>query len=436
MAAPVATAAAVTLAATLGTAPLMAAHFGRVSLASLPANLLAAPAVAPVMWLGMLAAAAAQVDPSLAEPFTALAAPLLALITTIAHAAASAPLAVLPLHLASPGAIAAVYAGLAAVGGAFAGWVRRTGPVEAVPGAGSGVFRRVGAALAGGRARLRRGRVAALLAALVLTIVVAAGTGPGAGAAPAAGELVVSFLDVGQGDATLLRRDGASVLVDTGPPDGPIVRRLREEGVRRLDALLLTHAQLDHEGAALSVMRAFAPRVVVDGGAGWPSAVQRALPVALRAARARELVPAAGEVVTIGGIRLRMLWPPRAPPALRLAGDPNQRAVVALAEAAGVRLLLTADAEGDVTGPLRIPPVDMLKVAHHGSADPGLPALLARLRPRVAAIEVGRHNPYGHPALSTLAALRAVPHVFRTDRDGTVRLHVRDGRIRVELRRH
>jgi competence protein ComEC len=83
-----------------------------------------------------------------------------------------------------------------------------------------------------------------------------------------------------------------------------------------------------------------------------------------------------------------------------------------------------------VTGPLALAPVDALKVAHHGSADAGLPALLARLHPRVAAIEVGRHNTYGHPAPSTIKALAAaVPNVVRTDRDGTIRLHAFRNRV-------
>ena len=73
-----------------------------------------------------------------------------------------------------------------------------------------------------------------------------------------------------------------------------------------------------------------------------------------------------------------------------------------------------------------------MKVPHHGSADPGLPRLLARLRPRVAGMEVGAHNAYGHPRPSTIAALRAaVPHVYRTDRDGTVTLTVDRGGMRV-----
>jgi competence protein ComEC len=74
-----------------------------------------------------------------------------------------------------------------------------------------------------------------------------------------------------------------------------------------------------------------------------------------------------------------------------------------------------------------------MKVSHHGSADPGLPQVLERLKPQVAAIEVGAHNSYGHPAPATLAALqRAGAHVYRTDRDGTVRLTVgADGRLTV-----
>jgi competence protein ComEC len=147
---------------------------------------------------------------------------------------------------------------------------------------------------------------------------------------------------------------------------------------------------------------------------------------------ARRIDAEAGQALNVGGMRLRVLWPPARGPAFRPEGDPNQRAVVAHVAAGAFDLLLTADAESDVTGPLDLPEVEALKVAHHGSADPGLPALLARLHARVAAIEVGRHNGYGHPAPSTLAALRAVPTVVRTDRDGTVRLRVRGDAMRVE----
>jgi competence protein ComEC len=171
---------------------------------------------------------------------------------------------------------------------------------------------------------------------------------------------------------------------------------------------------------------------VLDGGAGWPTPVQWGLPEAAREAHSRVAVAHAGEALNLGGLRLRLLWPPPPPPDFRPDGDPNERAVVAVASAGGFDVLLTADAESDVTLPLDLPHVEALKVAHHGSADDGLPLLLHRLTPTVAAIEVGRHNSYGHPAPETMADLRGVPDVVRTDRDGTIRLHVRDGRTWLE----
>jgi len=414
---PVADAAAITLAATIGTGPLMAFHFGQVSLASLPANLLAAAAIAPIMWLGMLAAAVAQAAPSLAAPLNAANEPLLDFVGWVAATLAAPAGAVAEVQLGSPVALAAAYAGLTAVLLAVRAAWRRGAPIGRAP-----------PGLAGSR---RRARAAGGLAALAAAALLLAGPG-GRVQPPVRGELVVSFLDVGQGDATLLQRDGVAVLVDTGPPGGPILQRLDEAGVGRLDALVITHAQADHEGAALAVMRAYPPRLLVNGGAAWPTAVQRALPAALAAAGARRLDAHAGQVLALGGIRLRVLWPPPLARGVAPAGDPNDRALVAHVESGAFDLLLPADAESDVTAALALPRVEALKVAHHGSADAGLPALLERTRPAIAAIEVGAGNTYGHPDPSTLSALRHVGGVYRTDRDGTVRLRVRGGAIRVE----
>jgi competence protein ComEC len=98
---------------------------------------------------------------------------------------------------------------------------------------------------------------------------------------------------------------------------------------------------------------------------------------------------------------------------------------------------MPADAESDVTGALPLAPVDVLKVAHHGSADEGLRALLERLHPGAAVIEVGEGNSYGHPAPATMSALaRAVPRVYRTDRDGDVTVTIgRDRLVRAGAER-
>ena len=152
---PIADAAAVTAAATVATAPLMALYFQQVSLASLPANLAAAPAVAPVMWLGMLAIAAAQVSPALCVPLNALNGPLLAYVEWVAHVAAAPPAAALPVRIGGPVGLAATYA---AAGAAML--ARRAGCGRWLG--------RPRAAGSGGPARSVRRRLAAVGVALVV----------------------------------------------------------------------------------------------------------------------------------------------------------------------------------------------------------------------------------------------------------------------------
>ena len=129
-----------------------------------------------------------------------------------------------------------------------------------------------------------------------------------------------------------------------------------------------------------------------------------------------------------------MLWP--APP-IPAGGDPNDSAIVLLASYGETDVLLPADAESNVTARLPLEAVEVLKVAHHGSADEGLDEQLRVLRPRVAVISVGRGNDYGHPRGSTLAALRAVDglRLYRTDEDGRVTLESDGRRITVSSER-
>jgi competence protein ComEC len=274
----------------------------------------------------------------------------------------------------------------------------------------------------------RRGRRAATaaLAMGAAGAVTALAAGHGHGGPPS--DLTISFLDVGQGDATLIQHGAAAVLVDTGPPGGPLLARLREAGVRRLDVLVVTHDATDHDGEAGRVLGAMPVELVLDGEEQTASVDVRRLAAAHRV---RRVGSDAGQVIRAGPLELRVLWPRRGPAAPADA-EPNDRATVLHVRDGDFDLLLTADAESDVLAGLSLPVVEALKVAHHGSDDPGLPGVLRRARPQLAVIEVGAHNPYGHPTPATLAALgAAVPVVRRTDRDGTVRIVVRGGRTHV-----
>jgi competence protein ComEC len=212
------------------------------------------------------------------------------------------------------------------------------------------------------------------------------------------------------------------VLFDTGPPEARVARLLRRAGVRRLSALVLTHASRDHHGGAAEVIRRFPVDLLVDGGDGSPDRTFRS---AVRSAAHRGVRRVAGlapSSLRAGGISIRVLAPRPRPPG-PAPEDPNPRGMITVVSAAGFDLLLSADAESPSLLPLALPQVDAMKVPHHGSADPGLPDVLRRLRPRVAGIEVGRHNTYGHPAPGTVQALRASGvRVYRTDVNGTIRL--------------
>jgi competence protein ComEC len=229
----------------------------------------------------------------------------------------------------------------------------------------------------------------------------------------------------------LLQVPEGAVLVDEGPPEARVDRQLDRLGVRRLAALVLTHPERDHIGGAAAVLREVAVGMVLDPRQQKRSTYEKeALGVA--AEDDVEVVTARrGQEFQLGHLELRVLWPDGAAPP---GANPNDYAIVLLATFGDVDVLLTADAESNVTGRLRLPPVEVFKVAHHGSSDDGLGPLLEHLDPSVAVISVGRGNDYGHPTPSTLAALESMPatDVYRTDRDGAVVVETDGHRVTVQ----
>jgi competence protein ComEC len=272
-------------------------------------------------------------------------------------------------------------------------------------------------------ARARLGRLARSVASLVAGVAIVAVVGWWAARPTPAwtdpGGLRVTFLDVGQGDAVLLETSSGRVLVDQGPPEAVVASQLERLGIRSLSAVVLTHPQRDHVGGAADVLRRLRVGVVLDPGLAATGPEREEAVAAARERGVPVRVAREGDEFRVGGLVLRVLWPEDegAP-----SEDPNLNALVVLASFGEIDVLLPADAESDVTGRLDPGEVEILKVAHHGSADPGLGEQLDRLRPRVAVISCGRGNDYGHPRPETLAALRASPGLalFRTDVDGRV----------------
>ncbi len=376
----------------LVTAPILWLQFGVVPLWTVPANALAEPAMPLLLGLGLAAAVVAPVLPPAALALSWLAGWCAVWIAFSARLVASFPHAQVssPLVFAVPVALIGACAAL-----------RRLPRYR------------------------RRGVVVDAIGIVLLATSAWWALHPPPHWHPPAG-LRVTFLDVGQGDGILLEVPEGAMLVDAGPPEAHVDSQLRRLGLRSLAAVVITHPHRDHVGGAADVLRHLSVATLLDPEqpGDWPEDAEARRLAATRGAR---LVAArAGHDYRLGRLRIRVLWPDGG----GLAGEnPHDHGVVVLATYGATDMLLTGDAESAVTSLLPLRSVEVLKVAHHGSSDAGLPGELRVLRPRVAVISVGRDNDYGHPRADTIAALDAVPGLalYRTDENGRIVLES-DGR--------
>ncbi len=396
---------AATAAATLATLPVSAFHFGRVSLVGLAANVLAAPVIGPIVWIGSVEALVGQIAEWPATILNALAGFMLGYLIELARSLASLPGAQVSLKLGWVGlaTTALVIATAAAI--LNGGVVARTNIARLtrlVRGAGAG----------------RRVVAGAACLLLALSAVAAVAGGGNRVHRPA-----IVFLDVGQGDAVLLLgSSGCEALVDGGPRGDELAERLAKFGAKRPELVVATHPAADHHGGLLDAVESggLRPNLFLAGGLPSDDPSYAQLARAMRAEGARFGEAVSGARWSCGDLALTVLGPPPARPGDRPPDDPNTRSAAIEATVGGTRLLTTSDAESPQLLGLPLRPVDVFKVPHHGSEDPGLPRLLERIRPHTAVIQVGRHNSYGHPRPETVQALANVPVVRRTDRDGTV----------------
>lgn len=244
---------------------------------------------------------------------------------------------------------------------------------------------------------------------------------PGDGIAD--GEAQVSLLDVGQGQATLVRTRSHALLFDTGPASGAdtdagariVVPVLRAAGIERLDRLVVSHEDSDHAGGLASILSAVAVTM-------WQSSIPASHP--LRALGGEHRPCVAGDHWRWDGVDFRILHPPAR--AYLENWESNARSCVLRIEAAGSRLLLTGDiGAADEMQLVREQPAavmtDFLQVPHHGSASSSSEAFLAAAQPSHALIPVGHRNRYHHPRPEIIERFRSHgQRIWRTDEDGAL----------------
>jgi competence protein ComEC len=234
---------------------------------------------------------------------------------------------------------------------------------------------------------------------------------------------VLYFLDVGQGDATLLSLGQINILVDAGPDRKLIseLSRVRPD-LRRLDMVVLTHPEKDHANGLRYLLREYSIGLVAINGRdnpewpGWQEILQE-----VREKNIPLLALGRGDAVRYGESRMEIISP--LPEFLESAAT-NDSGIVGVIHTSSWRAILAADIGWNVEEVLLATSdlgADILKVGHHGSKYSSSPEFLAKVRPEIALIGVGQDNKYGHPAAETMRRLEtAGAAVFRTDEDGSI----------------
>ncbi|MBP2637497.1 MAG: comEC 1 [Firmicutes bacterium] len=240
--------------------------------------------------------------------------------------------------------------------------------------------------------------------------------------------LTVKVLDVGQGDAILIRAKDQVVLVDTGdvPAKDELVKMLKSQGITTIDKLIITHPHADHIGGATAVLQAFTVKQIYDSGQKTTSNLYKQYLTQIQKKSIPFTVVSAGMTIDLGSDMVLTILAPDKSPITGSEADLNNNSIVAKLVYQNFSMLLTGDAESESEARMLKKDAStlksvVLKSGHHGSRTSSSVPFLQAVSPEAAIISLGANNEYHHPHPSTLKKYQDKKiAIYRTDKDGTV----------------
>ncbi|WP_302706912.1 ComEC/Rec2 family competence protein [uncultured Dialister sp.] len=257
-------------------------------------------------------------------------------------------------------------------------------------------------------------------------------------------QLTVRMLDIGQGDAFLLEKDGKFVMIDTGDIEhrDQIVALLHKYKVKEISKIIITHPHADHLGGMNAIFKNFKVDAIYDDGmpAGTGS-YKNYLKQIKEKKIPYHVLKAGDEVDFFDGVKFNVLGPVKVIKDQKGNSDFNNNSIVGRLTYGSFSMMFTGDAEQEeektILGKGGTLKSDVLKVGHHGSRTSSSPAFLKAVSPKNAFISCGQGNDYGHPHKVTIDKLeKAKVQIYRTDRNGTVTLTSDGSSYRIEKERN
>lgn len=269
----------------------------------------------------------------------------------------------------------------------------------------------------------------ALLAAFSVGFGMPAEAGVGSGSAGRLDELEVHFIDVGQGDATLIKCGSEAMLIDAGENDqGMLVQNyIKKQGVKSLDYLIVTHPDSDHCGGADVIITKYDIDTVIMPNYSKDTATYRDVIQALDYKKYPVTEPVVGDIYRLGDAKFTIIAPNKED----YGDEANNYSVGILLEHGDKKFVFTGDAEEEAEQDMIENEIDIsadvLKAGHHGSRTSSMGEFIYAVHPEYAVISCGEDNEYGHPHAATLNTFRSLGiKVFRTDEQGSL-IAVSDG---------
>lgn len=226
------------------------------------------------------------------------------------------------------------------------------------------------------------------------------------------------FIDVGQGDAILLKLPAHNILIDGGPRNSNVVQYLKDQGVQELDLVVATHPHADHISGLIDVLKTFPVKEVLDPAVPHTTKTFEEYLTTIDELDIKFTEAQAGMKYQFGDTRLDVLHPD-----ITEGYSLNNVSVVVKATHGKARFLFTGDIEKEVEAALLSKDIEaeILKISHHGSASSSTVSFIDKVDPMAGVIMVGADSDYGHPTSEVLNRLQTRGiRVYRTDQNGTV----------------